>query len=764
MNPGISQNMGSTVTSFLQANSFTGYPTLDATLLTFLIPFVLGLIKGGTDICQTFITVFFQFIFNFVVNKFKNRLIGGDILADIYLDNKSDVYRFIKQYIFDTKYPSDIDINALHQIIGEDDYQSMSKHNKNVIIEPSALEKNIFFRYLSVSTDYDKKMDLNLNYDSDDKHILKDTDCMNRETNTITKLFRYKTYIIKIILRSWQTNGGTMSYSLKLTLISTKEKFVKELKSFYVEMIEEFFNNRFKMNENIDYVYKITISGQITQKLKNFVDKTYLDGSLGTTKFSDPYESSPIYSGKNSLTENDTINTNDLTSIFKIENMTDIKKDYTQNIDFCASDNSQTYKSNNVFYYYNKYVGQLNGGSECLGIYFIKNTNMYLLTKMNGTWLFTIISHGKLLTKSMLKLELDQFIKIVLSADIAPGQAKSDISLFKRTTNNQWKAYTIDQRNFDTIFLPSDTMKEIRNEIDMFVAKEKLYRTYQIPYKKGILFYGPPGTGKTSLVKSLAYEYQFHIYMINVNDEDINDDTICDILNSIGGGGNKILLFEDIDTAFADKELIKGNNKSDTTSMTNDIKSMLTTISNNTISKVSTSEKLPNENEKEKEKEKYNDTINTELLSNMVNNMNKTRKYLTYSGLLNALDGVLSNQQGVITIMTTNYRERLGDAFLRPGRIDRQFELKECNDEQIIDMATKFIQRRVALLNKTNEKEYYTDEYLKTKTMEMANKLVNIHRISSIKPCELQYYLLRYIDVPDDIFTHAHELSKSTSN
>lgn len=47
---------------------------------------------------------------------------------------------------------------------------------------------------------------------------------------------------------------------------------------------------------------------------------------------------------------------------------------------------------------------------------------------------------------------------------------------------------------------------------------------------------------------------------------------------------------------------------------------------------------------------------------------------LTYSGFLNALDGVRS-QEGRIIIMTTNHKERLDPALLRPGRIDNSFEL-----------------------------------------------------------------------------------------
>jgi len=42
---------------------------------------------------------------------------------------------------------------------------------------------------------------------------------------------------------------------------------------------------------------------------------------------------------------------------------------------------------------------------------------------------------------------------------------------------------------------------------------------------------------------------------------------------------------------------------------------------------------------------------------------------VSFSGLLNALDGVRS-QEGRILFMTTNHREKLDPALLRPGRAD----------------------------------------------------------------------------------------------
>ena len=62
---------------------------------------------------------------------------------------------------------------------------------------------------------------------------------------------------------------------------------------------------------------------------------------------------------------------------------------------------------------------------------------------------------------------------------------------------------------------------------------------------------------------------------------------------------------------------------------------------------------------------------------------------VTFSGLLNALDGVAS-QEGRITIMTTNHVERLDAALIRPGRCDVRLELKNASTEQAGRMFRRF--------------------------------------------------------------------------
>ena len=58
---------------------------------------------------------------------------------------------------------------------------------------------------------------------------------------------------------------------------------------------------------------------------------------------------------------------------------------------------------------------------------------------------------------------------------------------------------------------------------------------------------------------------------------------------------------------------------------------------------------------------------------------------LTFSGLLNAIDGVTSTE-GRIVFMTTNYRDRLDSALIRPGRVDLQQYVGYCTHSQCVKM------------------------------------------------------------------------------
>ena len=68
----------------------------------------------------------------------------------------------------------------------------------------------------------------------------------------------------------------------------------------------------------------------------------------------------------------------------------------------------------------------------------------------------------------------------------------------------------------------------------------------------------------------------------------------------------------------------------------------------------------------------------------------ETAEGISASGLLNALDGVVT-PDGLVTVMTTNQRGDLDDALVRPGRADREVELGYLTDEQFNRLAERLV-------------------------------------------------------------------------
>lgn len=68
----------------------------------------------------------------------------------------------------------------------------------------------------------------------------------------------------------------------------------------------------------------------------------------------------------------------------------------------------------------------------------------------------------------------------------------------------------------------------------------------------------------------------------------------------------------------------------------------------------------------------------------------KEESAVTFSGLLNAIDGVGDCSKGIVFIFTTNHPEQLDPALVRKGRIDRRFHLGRCNKNMCERMFLRF--------------------------------------------------------------------------
>ena len=113
---------------------------------------------------------------------------------------------------------------------------------------------------------------------------------------------------------------------------------------------------------------------------------------------------------------------------------------------------------------------------------------------------------------------------------------------------------------------------------------------------------------------------------------------------------------------------------------------------------------------------------------------------VTFSGLLNAIDGVMS-QEGHLLFMTTNHVDRLDPALIRPGRIDVRIETGPVNEEMARRMFLAFFPSEAVL----------------------ADRFAARFQASKLTMAHLQNHLLRYRDMPQDAVKVVEKTSLHTN-
>ena len=109
---------------------------------------------------------------------------------------------------------------------------------------------------------------------------------------------------------------------------------------------------------------------------------------------------------------------------------------------------------------------------------------------------------------------------------------------------------------------------------------------------------------------------------------------------------------------------------------------------------------------------------------------------ITFSGLLNAIDGVAAGE-GRILFATTNHPERLDAALVRPGRIDRQIEIGLADREQCRTIFQRFFPE--------------ADEHL-------AAQFAAAIPEEQLAMAAVQAYLIRYADSAEEAAERVSEL------
>lgn len=134
-----------------------------------------------------------------------------------------------------------------------------------------------------------------------------------------------------------------------------------------------------------------------------------------------------------------------------------------------------------------------------------------------------------------------------------------------------------------------------------------------------------------------------------------------------------------------------------------------------------------------------------DCLFNERKNNDNSKNYVTFSGILNALDGIATPHE-FICIITTNYKGLLDDALLRPGRIDKIIKFDYATREQIQEIY------KVYMGDNYNEDDY--------KAFYRAYKDLNVKCVVSL----IQEYLFKYLDSPVDALANIEEIKDLKTN
>ncbi|KAK7604954.1 hypothetical protein V9T40_006140 [Parthenolecanium corni] len=190
------------------------------------------------------------------------------------------------------------------------------------------------------------------------------------------------------------------------------------------------------------------------------------------------------------------------------------------------------------------------------------------------------------------------------------------------------------RRPISSVVLDDGISEKVLQDVKEFINNPTWYSDRGIPYRRGYLLHGPPGCGKSSFITALAGELEYGICILNLSDKGLTDDRLNHLLSC--APQNSIILLEDVDAA------------------------------------------LPS-------REGGEETFESQQMKAAYAGLTR----LTLSGLLNCLDGVASTE-GRILFMTTNYKERLDPALIRPGRVDLIEYIGHCTEHQIEMMFKNF--------------------------------------------------------------------------
>ena len=253
-------------------------------------------------------------------------------------------------------------------------------------------------------------------------------------------------------------------------------------------------------------------------------------------------------------------------------------------------------------------------------------------------------------------------------------------------------------KSLDTLY--GSPIKILRKRVDLFKNNSLWYKKNGIPHTLGILLHGLPGTGKSSTIKAIAQDLNRHIFNLKLT----KNTTQQQMWN---------LFYNDSIYCLTDKS----NNPTRHYIPTDQRLYVLEDV--DCLTSVLIDRKIKEEQDKieiaeQQRNKKMNINMDAKKRMEELQNEGENAK-LNLNFLLGLIDGLLETP-GRILIMSSNYPDKLDKAILRPGRIDLNMELKECDIDTLREMFYNFYKGRTNQdfnnLSFNNMGEIFTPAYI----------------------------------------------------
>ncbi|TVU38864.1 hypothetical protein EJB05_12259, partial [Eragrostis curvula] len=236
-------------------------------------------------------------------------------------------------------------------------------------------------------------------------------------------------------------------------------------------------------------------------------------------------------------------------------------------------------------------------------------------------------------------LALGKYVPFIMAMAEEAVRQRRTLQIFINEVAS-WRSITHQHpATFDTLAMDPALKQSIIADLDRFLKRKDYYRRIGKGWKRGYLLYGPPGTGKSSMVAAMANYLRFDLYDLDLSMV-YNNSMLPGLLKGIAS--RSILVIEDIDCC------------------------------NSAASREDDGDGSPSQTQSSSDKA-------------------QKRVNITLSGLLNFIDGLWSTSgEERVIVFTTNYKDRLDPALLRPGRMDMHVYMGYCGWEAFKTLARNY--------------------------------------------------------------------------